>query len=115
MDIKNVKRSCIFQFMVVAVLCVPAAAQSLSFGVKGGTPITDPFVLTTSPSSLNNYSFTKERYTVGPTFEIGLPFNLAFEADALYRRLDYVSGVVDKLIDWDAANYLFRRSPGWRS
>ncbi|HTC52833.1 MAG TPA: superoxide dismutase [Steroidobacteraceae bacterium] len=39
----------------------------------------------------------------------------AYYLDYQNRRLDYVSGVIDKLVDWDAANYLFRRSPGWRS
>jgi superoxide dismutase, Fe-Mn family len=39
----------------------------------------------------------------------------AYYLDYQNRRLDYVSGVIDRLVDWDAANYLFRRSPGWRS
>ncbi len=30
------------------------------------------------------------RYTVGPTFEVALPFRLRLEGDALYKRLDVI-------------------------
>jgi opacity protein-like surface antigen len=84
-------RKAVLQFVVLLLLSVPLAAQTLSFGIKAGAPVTDPFVLSNPPSSLNNYTFTTQRYTVGPTFELGLPHKLAFEADALYKQLHYVS------------------------
>lgn len=59
-------------------LAVPGWSQILSFGVKGGVPITDGF-----PSSSAAY---ERRYTVGPTVEVHLPLHLSFEVDALYRR-----------------------------
>lgn len=83
--------------VILTVLVGPASAQTteptqtIEFGVKGGTPILDPFILSSPSGSFNNYSFSKERYTVGPTFELGLPYHLSVEADALYKRLDYVS------------------------
>ncbi len=99
MDYPSVKRSCIprylrqtvLQITALTVLAFPAVGQDLSFGVKAGVLVTDPFVLSSSQSSLNNYSFTTQRYTVGPTVELGLPYKLFFEADALYKHLNYVS------------------------
>ncbi|MCE5307594.1 MAG: outer membrane beta-barrel protein [Acidobacteriales bacterium] len=60
----------------------PAAGQLLSFGVKGGVPLTD--------ATEGNFSSpAMKRYVVGPTAELKLPFSFAFEADALYRRTGY--------------------------
>jgi opacity protein-like surface antigen len=84
-------RKAVLQFIVLAVLAVPAMPQNLSFGGKVGVPVIDPFVLSSSLSSLNNYSFIAQRYTVGPTFELELPYKLNFQADALYKHLHYVS------------------------
>jgi hypothetical protein len=81
----------VLRFLVVAVFAMPVAAQNLGFGVKAGVPAMDPFILSPPSTPINNYSFTTKRYTVGPTFELGLPYHLAFEADALYKRLHYVS------------------------
>jgi opacity protein-like surface antigen len=69
----------------------PLAAQSIAFGIKGGTPVTDTFVVDEQASDVTNYSFDTQRYTFGPTFEVGLPYHFTLEADALYRRLRYVS------------------------
>src|SRR5690348_268038 len=64
-----------------------AVSQPFSFGVKGGVPLTD-FV---SAASAGRFSFTTStnRYIVGPTAELRLPFGLGVEFDALYRRLHY--------------------------
>jgi opacity protein-like surface antigen len=70
---------------------MPVAAQSIAFGIKAGAPITDGFVVNDHASDLTNYSFNTQRYTFGPTFEVSLPYHLTFEADALYKRLRYVS------------------------
>ena len=87
---RNVCRG-VLQVLILTVLAFPALAQTVSFGVKGGVPIIDPFVLNSSLTSLNNYTFITQRYTVGPTFEMALPYRLFFEADALYKHLHYVS------------------------
>jgi opacity protein-like surface antigen len=84
-------RKVVLQCIVLTALGMPAMAQSASFGAKVGLPVIDPFVLSSSLSSLNNYSFTTQRYTVGPTFELELPHKLSFQADALYKHLHYVS------------------------
>jgi len=70
---------------------MPVVAQSIAFGIKAGAPITDGFVVDDHASNLTNYSFNTQRYILGPTFEISLPYHLTVEADALYRRLRYVS------------------------
>ncbi len=57
-------------------------AQSVSFGVKGGVPLT-------SAVESNGRVPGAKRYTVGPMIEIALPFSFAFELDALYRRTGY--------------------------
>jgi hypothetical protein len=62
------------------------AAQPISVGVKGGVPITDPF--TTSGSSLLNQIGSGNRWTVGPTVELRLPWRLGVEVDAFYRPLE---------------------------
>jgi hypothetical protein len=53
-----------------------AQDQRVSFGVKGGVPIS-------SPPGQNDES---RRYIVGPSVEIRLPANFAVEIDALYQR-----------------------------
>jgi opacity protein-like surface antigen len=76
---------------MVLLAVMPAAAQSLTFGVKLGVPVTDTFILNNGASSINNYTFDTLRYTVGPTVELGLPLGLTLETDALYKRLRYDS------------------------
>ena len=71
------------------LLCVitAAAAGPLSFGVKGGIPLTDFF------SAVNSQSFSlgsnTKHYIVGPTLELHLPAGFGIEVDALYRRMSY--------------------------
>ena len=64
-------------FAVVAVI----VGQSASLGVKGGVQLSSSF--TGADASKD------QRYIVGPSIEVGLPFELAFEADALFRRIGY--------------------------
>jgi hypothetical protein len=70
-------------------------AQPVSFGLKGGLPLTD-FIDTVSGSRTAVTSVTN-RYIVGPTFELRLPFGFGVEADALYRHFSYNSSA--SLID----------------
>ena len=70
---------------------IPVAAQTITFGIKAGVPITEPFVLNDQTSDLNNYTLSTQRYTFGPTVEVSLPYNFSLEGNALYKRLRYVS------------------------
>lgn len=78
-------------FLLLTFFCPLAYSQLFSFGVKGGTPLSD------STSSgmggdrhigLGLSTLDIRRYTVGPTVELALPFGFRFEGDALYKRLD---------------------------
>ncbi|HUA58769.1 MAG TPA: outer membrane beta-barrel protein [Verrucomicrobiae bacterium] len=62
-------------------------AQPISFGVKGGVPLTD-FINTVSNSSFNTLS-TTQRYIVGPMVELQLPWGFSIEGDALFRQFNY--------------------------
>jgi opacity protein-like surface antigen len=88
---KTVVQRVILSLLLSLPGVMPAAAQSISFGVKGGVPITTALSLNNQASSVDNYALDNQRYIVGPTFELGLPYGLAFEADALYKRLRYTS------------------------
>jgi opacity protein-like surface antigen len=64
-----------------------ALAQPFSFGVKAGVPLTE--FLNTAESQQFAFNSTTNRYIVGPTAELHLPFGLGVEVDVLYRRFDY--------------------------
>ena len=76
---------------LLLLLAGAAAAfpQAVSFGVKGGVPLTDFF----SAVQQQNFNFNTapNRYIIGPTLEIGLLAGFRFEVDALYRHLNYSS------------------------
>jgi hypothetical protein len=57
-----------------------------SFGAKVGVPLTTAY--TPTGASLD-FSANEQRYTIGPTVEVRLPFHLSFEVDALWRRSSY--------------------------
>jgi hypothetical protein len=69
----------------LVLAAMPAYSQLISFGVKGGVPLTDAF---THPNGegLTAMSAYNRPYLIGPTAEVHLPFHLSFEVDALYRR-----------------------------
>jgi opacity protein-like surface antigen len=64
-----------------------ALAQPFSFGVKAGVPLTE--FLNAAESQQFAFNSTTNRYIVGPTAELHLPFGLGVEVDVLYRRFDY--------------------------
>jgi hypothetical protein len=64
-----------------------ALSQPFSFGVKGGMPMTD-FISATSSGPIF-FTTTTNRYIIGPTVELRLPFGLGVEADVLYRHFRY--------------------------
>ncbi len=65
------------------LLCPAAFGQMLSYGVRGGAPLTGAY---SSGNSVQVISGSKG-YLVGPMLELHLPFGLGLEADALYRPL----------------------------
>jgi opacity protein-like surface antigen len=72
-------------------------AQPVSFGLKGGVPLTD-FIDTVSGSK-TSITTTTNRYIVGPTIELRLPAGFGVEADALYRHFNFssTSNLVDAI------------------
>jgi opacity protein-like surface antigen len=76
----------LFLFWIAAL---PAFSQPFSFGVKAGVPLTD-FLNTASNGHLSYFTNTN-RYIVGVTGELHLPFGLGVELDVLYRHLNYQS------------------------
>ena len=76
--------------VLVILFFSDAYSQLLYFGVKAGTPLSastsSAIVGSRAGSGLSTLDI--RRYSIGPTFEIALPFKLRFEADVLYKRLD---------------------------
>jgi opacity protein-like surface antigen len=66
---------------------VSAWAQLFSYGVKAGVPLTE--FLDAAKSQQFAFNSTTDRFIVGPTAELHLPFGLGVEFDILYRRFDY--------------------------
>jgi opacity protein-like surface antigen len=66
---------------------VSAWAQLFSYGVRAGVPLTD--FLNAAQSQHFAFNATTNRYIVGPTAELNLPFGLGVEVDILYRRFHY--------------------------
>jgi opacity protein-like surface antigen len=58
-----------------------------SFGVRAGVPLTE--FLDAAQSQQFAFNSTTNRYILGPTAELHLPFGLGVEFDILYRRFDY--------------------------
>jgi len=73
---------------LLVLFAAPVFAQlPFTAGIKAGVPLTD--FLHATQSGTFNYSAPMQRYIVGGTVEVRLPFSLAVEFDALYRRLEY--------------------------
>jgi opacity protein-like surface antigen len=75
----------IFSLLLLAAL--PAAAQHFTGGIKAGVPLTD-FVDTAQSGQFTYFTHT-DRYIVGVTGELRLPFGLGVELDALYRHVNF--------------------------
>ena len=102
-------------FTFLLLFTAGAFAQPFSAGVKVGLPLTD-FV-----NTVNGVTSTKtNRYLVGPTVELHLPWGFGVEADAIYRHFDYqnipgstVNAVtsVNHVGDWEIPLLLKYRFP----
>lgn len=74
-------QSCSWMVAGILTSCV-CFGQTISIGVIGGVRATDDLTGGGATS-------VSKRYAVGPMLEVGLPFGLAVEADALYRRAGF--------------------------
>ena len=74
-------RSLFLLFLGAAAAC----AQPVGAGIKVGLPLTD-FLEKAGTGNINNFRNPK-RYIIGVTGELRLPFHLAVEVDALYRKM----------------------------
>jgi len=77
----------------ITLLCLaalPAPAQLLSFGAKGGIPLNE--VLDAGGS----FKTVSKHWTLGPTVELKLPAGFGLEADLLYRRVGYTDTALGK-------------------
>jgi hypothetical protein len=64
-----------------------SAYAQFAVGLKGGLPLTDFLHAASNPSA--TFPSRSDRFIVGPTVEVTLPFGFGVELDALYRRFDY--------------------------
>jgi len=68
-----------------------AFSQPLTFGVKGGVPLTDFLNAKQFPpgTSVETATSTTNPYILGPMVELRLPANFSVEFDALFRHFRY--------------------------
>ena len=81
--------------LIFSSTAVFAQPVSFSYGLKGGLPLTD--LVDTVSGSRTTVTSVTNRYIVGPTAELRLPFSFGVEVDALYRHFSYNSS--ETLID----------------
>jgi Outer membrane protein beta-barrel domain len=76
--------------ILVLIAAAIAGAQTFSFGLKGGVPLTNGFSDFTSHAggTITQTLSTSKEYVIGPTAELHLPLGFSVEADALYRPLN---------------------------
>ena len=77
------------KLIIIGTFCAISASAQFSFGILGGVPFTD----VVNATNQNNISFVtnSSNYTVGPALQLGLPFGLRVEADALYRPYSFTA------------------------
>lgn len=66
-----------------------ALAGPLSFGFRGGLPLNDAVQAAENNPAL--FGSEDQRYLVGPTIELNLPFRFSVQLDALYGNFTYRS------------------------
>ena len=82
-------------FFLLLLSAAALAAQPFGFGVKAGLPMND--FLSTARSGHISYDSNTNRYIIGPSVELRLPFGLGIEFDALYRHFGFSSSGADIL------------------
>lgn len=106
---------------LVPLAFLPAAAQPLHFGLRGGFALQDVI------DSRGQLRAASKHWTLGPTAELSLPFGFAAGMDILYRRLAYedprtatanswtVPILVKYYLPGDGARYFLEAGPTFRS
>jgi len=74
-------------FLLLLFSAGALTAQPIGFGIKGGLPFND-FLNAASNQSFH-FDTTTNRYVLGASVELRLPFGLGVEVDALYRHFGY--------------------------
>ena len=76
--------------LIVFLILPVADAQLFYVGIKGGTPFSSSgsSIMVGGRTGFGLSTLNVRRYSVGPTFEVAIPFGFRLEADSLYRRLD---------------------------
>ena len=89
---------------ILFLVGVSSVFGQVSFGVRGGLPLTNFFQAASNPDETFTSSAT--RFIVGPTVELRLPFGLGLEGDALFRHFQYngSTSLVDELVRSTATN-----------
>src|ERR1700731_4740476 len=87
------------RLLALCLIATSAAFAQLSFGLRGGVPLTDFYHAVSNPSA--TFQSGSTRFILGPTIEVHLPAGFGIEADALYRHFSYnASGnLVDTLVN----------------
>jgi hypothetical protein len=67
---------------LLSIVC-PGYSQFLSWGIEGGLPLND--AVNVVNNGVGTVTASTDRWIVGPTVQLGLPFRLSVEVDALYR------------------------------
>jgi hypothetical protein len=80
-------RARIFAATLLLLAGRPARSQIFSFGVKAGVPLTTVYTPGFIPDGGSTAS--EQRFTIGPTAEVHLPFHLSLEVDALWRQSSF--------------------------
>lgn len=74
--------------ILLTLAAATLAAQPVQFGAKAGVPLTD-FISAAGNGGVLMAVEHPQRYLLGPTVEVRLPWGFGFEADVLYRRVNY--------------------------
>ena len=73
------------------------SSSPIGFGVKGGVPLNDAFVV--RQQNPVDYIADTHRYTFGPYVEVRLPAGFGVELDALYQTYEYQQVVPSPIRD----------------
>jgi hypothetical protein len=92
------------KLVLLLLLGTTGVFAQLSFGVRGGLPLTNFFEAASNPDETFTSSAT--RFIIGPTVELRLPAGFGLEADALFRHFQYngTTNLVDELVRSSASN-----------
>ena len=83
-----------FSLLIIVGFFIPAvgfAQLPISFGVKGGWPLSYALSDSSGPGLSRFYSGSRE-FIVGPMVELRLPLRISVEADALYHPFNVTEG-----------------------